>query len=411
MRKTITLIQLPNPQLNEPKMYFPLGILYIAAVLEEAGHDARVVDLRDESISLDHFENSDFFGITATTAEIRYAKSLSKMLKDRYPKSVTILGGAHATHLPNSCIDAFDCVVQGEGEKAILEIVQEGKSGVIFSEEIEDLDSIPFPARHLIPPETFISESLFAGSRYGKSPPATTLIGTRGCPFSCAFCPNLPVKVRYRSPGNISSEIRDMIKKYGCKHFRFEDDNFTLNKEHLIKVCGELGPLNIHYKCHTRSALLDEEMCESLVNSGCKEMGLGVETADDYVLKLVNKKESVEDHFRAISLIKKFGMRAKVYWMVGLPGETWETIEKNKDFMRRAKPDKWTLSTFTPYPGCDIWKQPDRYGVKILTLDWDKYWNFPDSSVIETDVASNNELNQHRDEFYKFLISEVWRNG
>jgi len=400
--------------LTSPEMYFPLSLLYLAAVLEEHGHEVSIIDLRAWLRVSEHmtFPQADFYGITATTGEIEYAKQLSKILKRRYP-CVTIIGGAHASLMPSDCVKNFDYVVVGEGEKAIVDIVEKEytplQSGIVPGTIMEDLDSLPFPARHLLDESLVFSHTLYPGEKYGIGPRATTIISSRGCPYNCAFCANIPQPVRLRRPEPFVSEIKYLQDRYNCHHFRFIDDDFTLNKNRVLEICHLLEPLKVHYKCHTRSNLLDAEMCQALAKSGCEEMGLGVETADNEVLKLINKHETVEDHKNAIKLIKEAGMRAKVYWMVALPGETWKTIELNKQFMYETKPDKWTLSTFTPYPGCDIWRNPEKYLVRILSKNFNDYWNFPDKIVIETNVASNKELYEHREHLYNYLKSEAWK--
>lgn len=410
----VTLVQPPNTILSEPTMYFPLSLLYLGAVLEKAGHKVQIADLRTaKRIDVKRqVPKADFVGLTSTTGEILDAEKIARQVKRYYgEQAVTIVGGAHSSLMPETCINHFDCVVVGEGERAILEIVEEGARGVVQCEPIKDLDTIPFPARHLVGEKAF-SKTLFPGSKYGLGEKATTLIGTRGCPFHCSFCGNIPQPVRFRSAENIAEEVREIKEKYDCHYLRFEDDNFTLNKKRLLEVCEALKPLRVHYKCHTRSHLLDEEMCRALVQSGCEEMGLGVETADDHVLEIVNKRETVEDHKRAIRLIKEAGMRAKAYFMVGLPGECNQTIEKNMEFIKETQIDRWTISLFTPYVGCDIQKNPEKYHIHIVDKDWSHYWNFPNYPIHElTDPpASRHEILKRYKRFYDFMRSEKWKS-
>jgi len=404
-------------------MYFPLGLLYIAAVLENAHHRVKIADLRalpqlsnsslEESVvteSLLHvvLSEADFYGITATSSlEIADAKAIAQTLKELHPKAVTIIGGAHASIMPEDCVNDFDVVVVGEGEKAILDIVEKGVRGIVQGGFIKDLDSLPFPARHLLPEKAVFSPKLIEGEKYGEGPKATTIISSRGCPFSCSFCAQ-PHFVRYRSPELFVNEVKFLQDRYNCHHFRFVDDAFTLDKTRLFKICELLKPLSIHYRAQTRADLVSAEMCWALRMSGCDELAIGVESADNQVLRIISKSETVEDMKQAVRLIKASGMRAKTYWMTGLPKETWRSIELNKRFMQEVKPDRWTLSMFAPFPGCDIEKNPEKYGVKILNQDYSLYSNFS-KSFIQTDVASNTELNQHYQDFYLYLASEEWK--
>lgn len=405
----LVLIHPPNPILQDPMMYFSLGLLYVASWAEKEGFRVKIVDLRDKTIDLRKVPRAKFYGMTATSGEINFAKRLSKKLKKRDPSCHTIIGGGHASLLPGDCIDHFDSVVIGDGENAIVEILKTRKKGIIKSPAIIDLDSVPFPARHLLPEKSIFSYTLFPGTKYGTSAKATSLISSRGCPYKCSFCANIPQRVRFRSADNFVEEVKHLIKDYNCYHFHFVDDNFTLNKKRLSEICRSLSSLNIHFRCHTRANLVSKEACIELKKAGCNELALGVESGDDSILKLMNKHLTVEQNIKAIKIIKDSGLLTKVFLVAGFPGETWDSIEKTKEFMRKARPHKWTLSTFTPYPGCEVWRTPEKFGVKILSKDWDGYWNFPDVSVIETDVATNEEIMKHREDLWKFLISDEWK--
>lgn len=409
MTKDIIFIHPPNPVLIDPTMYFSLGLLYVAAYAIKENFKVGIVDFRDKTLDVSLVPRAPNYGITATSGEINNAKKLSKMLKERDPESNVIIGGPHASLLPDDCMEDFDTVVRGEGEKAIPHILRTGKRKLVSLPPIKDLDLIPFPARYLLPERSIFSYYLFPGTKYGTSAKATTLISTRGCPYKCAFCANIPQPVRFRSAENFVAEIKHLIKRYNCYHYHFVDDNFTLNEKRLKEICNKLEPLKVHFRCHTRANLVSEEVCKWLKKGGCRELALGVETGDNEVLKLMNKKLTIEENLEAVKIIKDSSLISKVFLVVGFPGETWKSIEKTKEFMRKAKPHKWTLSTFTPYPGCEVWRNPEKFGVKILTKNWDHYWNFPDISVIETDVASNKELMEHREDLWKFLISEEWR--
>jgi radical SAM superfamily enzyme YgiQ (UPF0313 family) len=135
---------------------------------------------------------------------------------------------------------------------------------------------------------------------------------------------------------------------------------------------------------------------------------LGVESADDHVLEVVRKGETVEQHRAAVRMAREAGLIVKCNIMTGLPAETWGTIEKNKQFFRDTKPDKYIHNVFCPFPGCDVWREPEKYGVKILDRDYSKYYNFTES-FIETDVASRAELNEHHAEMRRFLERGEWK--
>jgi anaerobic magnesium-protoporphyrin IX monomethyl ester cyclase len=380
-------------------MYQPLGLLYLASAAREAGFTVTIIDLRDGPKP---FPECRYVGFSCTTPEITDAKRIAKACS-----CPTIVGGPHPSLLTEDCLDDFDCIVVGEGEKAIIDILRNGiTQKIVRTERIKDLDSLPLPAWGLL--DNPFSDTLFPGEKYGKGAPAASLIASRGCPFNCSFCGNLyRTPVIYRSISSISDEIA-MLVNMGVRHFRFEDDNLTIHPE-FERLCEVLHSFDIRYKGHTRSDLLTKEHAELLRWSGCEEMGLGVESADDQVLMKNNKRESAGDHRRAVHILKQAGIRAKVYLMCGLPGETRQTIKLNKQFMREAKPDKWTLSRFTPYPGCAVWYNPSRFGVRILNWDWTQWWNFPDSSVHELEKAPIEELDRRYYELYEWLRREEWK--
>ena len=395
----MSLVILPNPQLANPLMYSPLGVLYIASSLLLNGWKVAMVDMRDMEPDVNQIPESEFVGFSCTTPEVGYARKLSKELPHG---TKTIIGGAHATLLPGDC-EGFDYIIQGEGE-FITQWIPQKAPGVICGERILELDRLPIPAYHIIPTDRLLSKELFPGERYGKGKLGMTIICSRGCPYSCAYCGNLlRAPVIYNSPSYILAELRHLQYAYKVNYFRFEDDNITLNKDWIVEVCRMIKSLNIHWKAHTRSDLVDIDTLRIMREAGCEEMGLGVESADDGVLDLVNKKETAADHRVAVETIKKSGMRAKVYLMAGLPGETLETVELNKRFMMETQPDKWTLSRFTVYPGCDIWNEPGKYGVVITDMNFNHYWNFPNSSCHSLVDTSVEELDKRYKEFYSWL--------
>ena len=394
------LIVVPRDALDlDPMVYPPLGLLYIAAVLEKDGHEVNVFDMR-KSNNVENLPEADFYCFTATTPQIENEIKVSK-----HCNGITIIGGAHASWEPDSVKKHFDAVVIGEGENVILDIINNNVRGVINANHLtKDINEIPFPARHLL--DNIVSKNLWDGYmfRTETSPIATTIISSRGCLWKCSFCANVPQPVRFRSAENIVEEIKEVINKYDCKHFRFIDDNFMLNKPVFRKVANQLKDLNISYRCAVRSDMLDAEICELLVVSGCKEVGFGVESGDDNVLRIIHKKETTKDHKRAIKLAKSFGLKTKAFLMAGLPGETWKSIEMTKRFIEKTKPEKWIASLFTPFPGSPIYNNPAAYGVEIIDKNFTNFvQSYPSKSVMKTNVASREELGLHYEELISYL--------
>jgi magnesium-protoporphyrin IX monomethyl ester (oxidative) cyclase len=241
-----------------------------------------------------------------------------------------------------------------------------------------------------------------------------TLMSSRGCPFACAFCANLQQKKRFRSAENIVEEVKLMIDKYGVKHFRFLDDNIIIDKKRFEKLAPMLHELDIRFRCSISSVLLNDDYCELLYHAGCREVGIGFESADDEVLSLINKagKATTNMHKDAVQVIQKWGMKAKVYIITGLPGETKESIEATKKFVLDLKPDKWICLLFTPYPGTPIYMNPDMYGVEIIHKRFREYvQSYPSRSHVNLKKIGNGELlATHKDLEARFEDLYHWLN-
>jgi len=431
MKEKFCLILPPNPILENPTMQQPLGVLYLAAVLEAKEHPVEIVDLRDEKIVLQNMipRRRQFYGVSATTAEYNFAKEIGQILKRMEPEARTIIGGCHATHLPIDTLEemSYEIAVIGEGEETIVEIAEgrplahvkgiayrEGDEIVVTESRslIKDLDTIPSPARHLLPYQTAFTNDLYYGARYGRGEVATSLITERGCPYRCAYCANWDRKLRFRSVPNVVEEVKMCIERYNCRRFKIIDDEFGLGRQRAFDLMEALEPLGIHFRAATRSDVImrDPDLLEAMKKAGLDEISYGVETADDDVLRRINKRETVEASIFAVEHAKEIGLHVKTYLMVCMPYETWDTLERVKHFMMEAKPDKWTLSTFIPYPGCDIFLNPEKYDVRIIEKDYSKYWLYQDDPITENiNGADREELKQHRVELWNYLIGEEWK--
>ena len=213
--------------------------------------------------------------------------------------------------------------------------------------------------------------------------------------------------VVYRSIENIVAELKE-LKYRGVNHFRFEDDCFTIIPDFDL-LCDELKELDIRYKCHTRSNLITKYKAKWMFDSGCEECGLGVESADPVVLQAVNKKCTVEQHREAVKIIKDSGMRAKAYFVMGMPGETDMTLELNKKFVRETQLDKWTISTFMPYPGCPIFRSPGKFKVEIIDKDFSHWWNYANDFSHTLLGQTREQMYERYRKFYDYMKSEEWK--
>lgn len=378
----IALVTCPNPLLEVPTAHFPQSLLYVGEALRLAGHKVQIVDLRDRKVVNEaDIPKVDVVGVTATSGEFHWAKEIAKIAKKQGSK--TAIGGAHATfmtaYMTEVCSESFDIMIKGDGEVAFVEALKDGSQGA-FSYPLESLDGY-FPDWQLVGERGF-SKELFTGAGYGQGPLAAGSLTSRGCNFQCSYCRSTRDKVRYRPIDEVVFELQDLKKRWGIRHFRFYDESLTLNKKRALALFSELEKLKISFRAHTRSDLWDDELAEAAKKSGCDEMGFGMESADNKVLEIIRKQETVECHREAVRVCKRHGVICKAFFMVGLPSQGWREIEDIKRFMIQEKPDKWILSTFSPYPGSDIWSNPDKYGVNYMNPDLSQYWNFSPFPVI-----------------------------
>lgn len=366
----VLLINPPQTQLKDPRAYIPLGLAYLASVLEESGVEVEVLNLANEkNVEKTAFPEADWYGITCTTATYRTVKTLVQLLK---PKGKVVVGGPHPSVEPDETLSDMqpDHVVTGEAEFLFRDLVL-GKlprkltynAGIV-----KDLDTLPIPARHLFKYEDVVDYSGIHGQEKGV--PATTIISSRGCPFNCNFCCKnhlMYQRYRYRSANNVKSELKYLQDRYGIEHVRFVDDEFTLNNKRVKALCNEISDLKMTWVCITRVDTTSISTLKDMKKGGCVEVHVGVESGSNRLLELMNKKVTAKTLLKGIKKIKDARLRVKTYLMYGYPGETEEDRELTLTFLRKAKPDKFTVSMFTPLAGSKTSKSIANVG-----------WYYPD---------------------------------
>jgi radical SAM superfamily enzyme YgiQ (UPF0313 family) len=367
-----------------------LGVLYVAAFLEKHGVDVCVYDAR--GLSYVTFPEAKWYGISATTAEYPASVYIANALKERLPCKV-ILGGPHASGTPDTIDPIFDHVVTGEGEQHALMIIK-GECP-----PIPDLDSLPFPARHLLPRDSVVSTKL---CRPGEN--ATTMIVSRGCAYDCSYCASKVIwgrRVRFRAVENVCEEISECIYN-GIRSFRFADDTMTLNPTWLRKFC-QYVPRNISWRTHTRIDHADLTSLMLMREAGCYDVGFGVEDPRPEILARINKGVR-KVSYCAIQNAHDARIKSRVYFMIGLPGQDKYTADTFIRYIEEKEPDAVDLSTFVPLPGSDIYNNPAKYGIKLKQYDWSDtvftvglYGDEHEKDFLyEHDVLSNYELKEQR---------------
>lgn len=379
--KKIFLIYPPSPVLNredrcqQPTKDLivipplpPTDLMYLAAVAEKLGLEAKIQDYSQGG----NFEEDlkefqpDYLVVNIATPTLEHDLEAVKKAKEICPNIVTIAKGAAFLTLADKIIkehDELDFGILGEAEDTLSEILQDKQPadilGIYYKENgdikftgkrpfIEDLDRIPFPARHLVDNTIY--------RRPDNNKVQATIKVSRGCPFHCFFCLATPVsgaKVRRRSIENIVSEIRECVEKYNIKNFLFWSDIFNIDREWTIDLCNEIikSGLKITWSANTRADTADLEMAKLMYKSGCRLVSVGVESGSQYMLEKMGKKITLDDVRRTIKIFKKAKIRIYNYFVIGLPWETEETIEDTIKFAIELNSDFISFYTATPLPG------------------------------------------------------------
>ncbi|MDO9577106.1 MAG: radical SAM protein [Candidatus Cloacimonadales bacterium] len=361
----------------------PLGLGYLSSYLQKHGIETIIIDALRDNISNDEVLSKimvgkpDAVGITCLTAFYNEVVDLSLKFKKQNIK--IIIGGVHPTFLPQQTLQESECdfVILGEGEKALLKLLQNGLDNaeipgvysladfsqddleIVKAERIENLDELPFPDWEQIDPNSYPPAPHGALIKHYPVAPITT---TRGCPYSCTFCASPGFynrQIRFRSPENVIEEIKFLIKNFGVKEIHFEDDNLTLKRDHIEKICQLMIKNNIKISWACPNGIRADAVYESLIKlmkkSGCYLIAFGVESADPQILENIGKHESIETIENSINMAYRARLSCQGFFIFGLPGETKETLEKTINFAKKSKLDRAQFIILDVLPGSKLW--------------------------------------------------------
>lgn len=396
----------------------PLFLAYAAAILEKENLDVELIDCRPTYISIKDLlkritNDVGLIIIQTSTPSIDMDLETAKIIKEKFPNVKIVLVGSHPTVLDKEIMLAnehIDIIARGEYDYTIRDIaknVQENKSlksilGITFREQgnimrtmdrplIQNIDDLPFPARHFLPVEKYF-EPLFIGR------PTLRLISSRGCPFRCTYC--LWPQVMYgrgfrgRDPKKVVDEIEYIKNKFKIKEYYFDDDTFTVNPERVKTICDEIvnRGINLPFDCLGRVDTINREMLESMKKAGCIIIRYGVESGNQGILDRCHKMITLDQMRKAFKLTHEIGIQTHATVMFGLPGETRETIKETIDFVLELEPDYVQFAIATPYPGTEFYKEAEKEGWLIAKkwTDFDPIHN----SVIEYPNLSKKEIEE-----------------
>lgn len=380
----------------------PLGLASISAYLTQHNLENDIIDCYAQPDSEQLIKNylvekrPRFIGFSCTTSTFLDGVRLAQIAKSVISEIQVVFGGVHVSALKESLLQQYpviDYIVVGEGEETICQLLsvssqdQEKVQGLVFRredgqphfvgerKELLDLDSLPFPAYSKLHgfPESY-SLPIF---NYPTTPNSSCL-SSRGCPYSCSYCDRSVFRrsFRYNSATYLYNHMRFLRQNYRIRHLNFYDDQFTFNRQRVIEFCDTMiaDPLGMTFNCAARAEHLDSELLRKMKAAGCWMISLGIETGDALLLGRHRSNVDLELMREKIALIKKAGIRVKGLLMMGLPGETENSISTSKKFVHSLSLDDFNLAKFTPFPGSPIYTEIKEQGERLGTFNenWEK---------------------------------------
>jgi radical SAM superfamily enzyme YgiQ (UPF0313 family) len=376
-----------------------LGLLHLAATAREHGWTPTILEsdaqALDEALVIEKVVASapSVVGITLFTVGVWSAVNIARGIKRALPNVVIVVGGPHISSMGRETMERFldfDFAVNGEGEWVLVELLDALEKGGDFGaiagltwrngEEVrvnapqpirKELDELPMPAWDLLPdfPRAY-PPAIFDFPRG----PVATIAASRGCPFHCKFCDTstFGARVRAYSPKAVVEMIAHLQKHWAVRHIMFVDDLFLASRTRVTEFCERLlaSKMQITWTCTARVDTVKPGVLDLMRKAGCWEISFGLETGSNDLLRKMDKDAKVEESEQAVGWTHAAGIRTKGLFMLGYPGETPETIQMTKDFVRRIPMDIMNLTKFTPYPGSPIYV--DLYGTKIRPDHWQK---------------------------------------
>jgi radical SAM superfamily enzyme YgiQ (UPF0313 family) len=361
----------------------PLDLLHLAAWLQKHGHETRVLDLYAREVEEEDFPKvaemwkPDLVGFTTYTANVDVSLRLARASKQALPEVPVVLGGIHASYLPEVCLaePAVDWVVRGEGEETLRELVEalaagrspRGLAGLAWREEpgvvdsgpprplLKDLDALPWPDYGQLDFDRYY----LAVTREVTGRRVANVLTMRGCPYRCTFCSHhygYEGGLRKRSPEDVVRQLRHLKERHGVGEVQIEDNSFTCDPKRVLRICEllEAEGLDLVWNCNVRAETASRELFDAMHRAGCRRVLLGVESGSAEMLERMKKGITLEQVRRAVTLARRHGLLVNCAFILGTPGETRESAEATYRFALELDPDFVMFSVLVPVIGSEL---------------------------------------------------------
>lgn len=412
-----TLLIYPNYGWMEESIHpaAPLGIAYLASALKQAGLDVEIHDMTWDK-DLEPIKNHlvryqpDVIGLQILSHNMAYVNDLIPRIRRILPVVKIVAGGPHPTVVSDN-IPGVDCIIKGEAEITLVELIKSNNLTGIHQGKIPNLDTVPIPARDMLPMKKYLSIPFIEPLPY----PTTNIMTSRGCYFKCRFCYPLSEKifrqVRFRSPKLVVDEIENLVDTYKIRGLDIEDDLFVFADERIQKISEDMQnrSINLKWRANSRVDTLNETKIKAMAECGCIELIFGVESGSQSMLNAMHKGITTDQIRKAIKLCQDYGIITMCNYVIGYPGETRETLKETSDLINEIKSDIVDINIANPMPG--TWLYDYCTENSLINITDYKQYSRTYAGGINLTKLTGQELDKARDDmtrvYYKYFFKNL----
>lgn len=376
------------------KEFPPFGVIYLAAVAEQAGHEVTVFKVTDTDWRLD-LTDFEAVGFSIPSSATYGIIQRSRWDSTYAPHAPIMVGGVHPNFYPERTLTDLqpDVVAFGEGEDTFLELLAHattrrfdqvpgvcyfGPAGPTRSPAripMRDIDVLPLPARHLLDPADLVMSDRLSTTDLRMA----HVMFSRGCPFPCRFCAAAQTRIQYRSGPSARRELEHLIQTYAIDGFAIVDDNFIVNKTKVRDICTHIRDLHLRWSALSRVDTVDQALLDDMAAAGCIEIKFGMESGSQSLLRAMRKNTTPQQIRAAVAMATRSGIKVKVFLIHGYPGENLDTIRDTLNLLGELADDieRVSLFRFVPLPGTYVYDHPQEFGLRGTDRDpgWDGDWS------------------------------------